>query len=452
MTAPGHRRRVAVIGSGVSGLTAAYVLRNSHEVTLFEADDRLGGHADTHDVTDPGVGALAVDTGFIVHNERTYPTLLRLFDELGVRTQPTDMSLSVRCDGCGLEYSGGQGIGGILAQNRSLLRPRFVRMLSEINRFHRHANHVLAESEQTEQTGTRTEQTDPAGPRTGPSVDDLTMAEFLVQGGYSPYFTAHFITPLIAAVWSCGAQTALQYPARYLFTFLDNHGMLSIGGSPQWRTVVGGSRSYVQRAVKELAVVRTGTPVREIIRRTPSLGTAAVEVRDAADRVGEFDAVVIATHPDQALSLLTEPTAAERAALGAFRYTSNPAVLHTDSSVLPRSPRARASWNYRMPSCSGAAEQVRVSYDMTRLQQLPTQERYLVSLNVQLSDVRPDRVLARMDYAHPQFTPGSVAAQRGLPDLNDGVTAFAGAYHGWGFHEDGARSGLAAAESIGGIW
>jgi predicted NAD/FAD-binding protein len=430
---------VAVIGSGVSGLTAAYVLRGSHEVTLFEADDRLGGHADTHDVTADDGTALAVDTGFIVHNERTYPTLLRLFDELGVRTQATDMSLSVRCDGCGLEYSGGQGAGGILAQNRSLLRPRFVRMLQEITRFHRHAARVLAE------------------PADG---NDLTMAEFLVQGRYSPYFSQHFSTPLIAAVWSCGAQTALRYPARYLFAFLDNHGMLSIGGSPQWRTVVGGSRSYVQRAVKELAVVRTGTPVRAITRRradgpsNPSnqSGSAAVEVRDTADRISEFDAVVVATHPDQALALLTDPTAAELATLGAFRYTSNPAVLHTDPSVLPRSPRARASWNYRMPSCSGDAEQVRVSYDMTRLQRLPTEQRYLVSLNVQLGDVEPDRVLARMDYAHPQFTPGSVAAQRRLPELNDGVTAFAGAYHGWGFHEDGARSGLAAAESIGGTW
>jgi predicted NAD/FAD-binding protein len=426
-----HRRRVAVIGSGVAGLTAAYVLRGSHEVTLFEADERLGGHADTHDVNDPQSGPLAVDTGFIVHNDRTYPTLLRLFAELGVRTQPTDMSLSVRCDGCGLEYSGGQGAGGILAQNESLLRPRFVRMLLEIKRFHRHAARILNAEPNAE--------------------DDLTMEQFLRDGNYSGYFTEHFVTPLIAAVWSCGAQTARQYPARYLFAFLDNHGMLSVGGSPQWRTVVGGSRSYVQRAVKELAVVRTGTPVRAITRRLPGSGSAAVEVRDGADRVSEFDAVLVATHPDQALALLADPTEAEKAVLGAFRYTSNPAVLHTDASVLPRSPRARASWNYRMPRCAGGAEQVQVSYDMTRLQRLPTEERYLVSLNPP-ADLRPDRVVARMDYAHPQFTPASVAAQKRLPGLADGVTAFAGAYHGWGFHEDGARSGLAAAVSLGGVW
>jgi predicted NAD/FAD-binding protein len=357
--------------------------------------------------------------------------LLRLFDELGVQTQPTDMSLSVSCDGCGLEYSGGQGAQGILAQGRSLVRPRFVRMLLEITRFHRHAARVLADDG---------------------LAADRTMAEFLTEGGYSAYFTAHFVTPLIAAVWSCGAQTALQYPARYLFAFLDNHGMLAVGGSPQWRTVVGGSRSYVTRAVKELAAVRTGTPVRSVTRRMPSTGWAAVEVRDDADRISEFDAVVIATHPDQALALLTDARAGERAALGAFGYTMNPTVLHTDPSVLPRSPRARASWNYRMPSCRGSAEQVRVSYDLTRLQRLGTPERYLVSLNVRPGEIDPGRVLARMDYAHPQFTPGSVAAQKLLPGLNDSVTAFAGAYHGWGFHEDGARSGLAAAVALGGTW
>jgi predicted NAD/FAD-binding protein len=416
---------VAVIGSGVSGLTAAYVLRTSHEVTLFEAAGRLGGHADTHDVLDPQGQALAVDTGFIVHNSRTYPILLRLFDELGVATQETDMSMSVRCDGCGLEYSGGQGAGGVLAQNRSLLRPDFLRMLLEIRKFHREARALLAE----------------------PEAETLTMGDFLAKGRYSSYFAAHFVTPLIAAVWSCGPQTALQYPARYLFAFLDNHGMLSVGGSPRWRTVTGGSRSYVQRAVKELAEVRLGTPVRSISRPRPSV----VEIRDDQSRVEEFDAVVVATHPDQALRLLADPSAAESAALGAFVYTANPALLHTDPSVLPRSRRAQASWNYRMGSCAGGAETVEVSYDMTRLQRLPTQERYLVSLNAE-GRLSPGRVLERMDYAHPQYTPESVAAQALLPGLNDGTTAFAGAYHGWGFHEDGARSGLAAAISLGGSW
>jgi predicted NAD/FAD-binding protein len=328
-----------------------------------------------------------------------------------------------------LEYSGGQGAGGVLAQGRSLLRPGFVRMLLEVTRFHRQAAELLG-----------------SDPASGP---DQTMDEFLREGNYSPYFAAHFVTPLIAAVWSCAPQTALRYPARYLFAFLDNHGMLSVSGSPRWRTVVGGSRSYVQRAVKELAAVRTGMPVRTVVRR-PS-GRPSIELRDGADRLHEFDAVVVATHPDQALRLLADPSAAEQAALGAFGYTANPALLHTDESVLPRSRRARASWNYRMPSCFGSARNVQVSYDMTRLQRLPAGRRYLVSLNAE-DAVAPERVLERMDYAHPQYTPESVAAQALLPGLNDGVTAFAGAYHGWGFHEDGARSGLAAAVSLGGAW
>jgi uncharacterized protein len=429
---------VAVIGSGVAGLTAGYVLRRSHEVTLFEADDRLGGHADTHDVRDPAGRDLAVDTGFIVHNARTYPILVRLFDELGVETRETDMSMSVRCDGCGLEYSGGQGAGGLLAQRGALLRPRFVRMLGEVLRFHRRAREVLASPQNIHQTR-QTEHSDP------------TMAEFLRAGGYSPYFTAHFVTPLIAAVWSCAPETALRYPARYLFAFLDNHGMLSVGGSPRWRTVVGGSRSYVRRVVKELAAVHTGTPVRSVRRVTGGGGRPYAEIRDDADHGHEFDAVVIATHPDQALGLLADPTPSERAVLGAFSYTPNPALLHTDPSVLPRTARARASWNYRMPSCATAAGAVQVTYDMTRLQRLDTDQRYLVSLNA-AGTVDPAARLDTMDYAHPQYTPESVAAQRLLPGLNDGVTAFAGAYHGWGFHEDGARSGLAAAQSLGGHW
>jgi predicted NAD/FAD-binding protein len=270
--------------------------------------------------------------------------------------------------------------------------------------------------------------------------------------------------------------------------------MLSVTGSPRWRTVVGGSRSYVERAVKELTEVHLGTPVRAVIRRPGASGGAsygpAVTIRDAADREHTADAVVIATHPGQALAVLTDPTPAEREVLGAFGYSANPAVLHTDERVLPATRRARAAWNYRMPSCAtslldagpthpgptlpgptlsgpalsgptlsgpagaDSAEQVRVSYDLTRLQGLPDGRRYVVSLNPPdgADAPHPARVLARMDYEHPQYTPAAVAAQRRLPALNDGVTAFAGAYHGWGFHEDGARSGLAAAESLGGSW
>jgi uncharacterized protein len=255
---------VAVIGSGVAGLTAAYVLHSSHEVTLYEADDRLGGHADTHDVDDPGVGPLAVDTGFQVYNARTSPTLLRLFDELGVRVQPADLSLSVRCDGCGVEYSGGQGIGQILAQGRSLLRPRLARMLVEVARFHRQVGRILSGDQKL--------------------VGDPTMEEFLRQQDYSSYFGTHFVIPLIATAWFCDGPTALQFPAGHLFAFLARQGVLSSGGSSHWRTVVGGSRGYVQRAVRDVQTVRTGTPVRSVTRTRSGDGQAAVEVRDIADR------------------------------------------------------------------------------------------------------------------------------------------------------------------------
>lgn len=416
------RRRIAVVGSGVSGLTAAYVLQRSADVTLYEASPRPGGHADTHVVARPDGQELAMDTGFLVHNARTYPTLLRLFDELGVVTQETDMSMSVRCDGCGLEYSGGQGARGIVPRASLLASPRYLMMLAEILRFHRQARDVLA----------------------SPADDDVTMAEFLRRGRYSSYFRWHFVVPLIAAVWSCGASTALQYPARYLFVFLANHGMLAVGGSPRWRTVVGGSARYVELVTKQLTSVRLGSPVRSV-RRLPDGG---VEV--TADESERFAAVVVATHPDQALRLLEAPSRDEQSLLGVFRYTVNPAVLHTDTSVLPKSERAAASWNYRMPACSAAAEMVQVSYDLTRLMRLETPDRYLLSLNPPA--LNRNSVIERMEYAHPQYTPEAVAAQRFLPTLNDGTIAYAGAYHGWGFHEDGARSGVAAAESLGGTW
>ena len=417
-------RRIAVIGSGVSGLTAGYVLARTNEVTLFEADDRLGGHAHTHRVISPDGTELGVDSGFIVSNERTYPLLNRLFTELGVTTQPAEMSMSVRCGGCGLEYAGNRGAGGLVAGIRRGHVP-YLRMLTEILRFHREARQLIKAD----------------------FPDEFTLGRFLESGRYSRYFTAHFATPLIASVWSCPAPTALNYPAGYLFRFLDHHGLLGVTGSPPWRTVTGGSENYVERIAKQLTAVKTSAPVRGV-RRFP--GGAEITVA-----TGEppqcFDAVVIATHPDQALNLLVDPTMAERRVLGAFRYSRNAAVLHTDASVLPQNPRARASWNYQMRSCTATAGDVRVSYHMNRLQHLPGTEDYLVTLNA-TDQLDPGRVLARMDYAHPVYTPASVGAQRALPGLNDGTTAYAGAYQGWGFHEDGCRSGVAAAVSLGSRW
>ena len=419
---------VAVIGSGVSGLTAAYLLRRRHDVTLFEADDRLGGHAHTHEL-----GADRVDSGFIVHNDRTYPNLLRLFRELGVSTQDSDMSMSVRCEGCGLEYAGAQRLAGLFPTGANARNPRYLRMLGEVVRFHRHARRVLAQGQ-------------PAEPATGTDdhAGDVTLGEFLAIGGYSPYFVDHFMIPVVSCVWSAGAEISLRYPARYLFTFLDHHGMLALGGSPQWRTVVGGSHSYVERVAKEIPVIRSGAPVRAVTRGT------AVEVRTDDDRAELFDRVVVATHPDQALRLLTDPTADERATLGAFSYSRNETWLHGDTSVLPRAQRARASWNYLKPTCASADSSVLVSYDMNRLQRIDGPD-YVVTLNG-AGRVAEDRVIARMVYEHPIYTPRSVAAQRRLPALNTGVTAFAGAYHGWGFHEDGCASGVRAAEALGVRW
>ena len=422
------RRRIAVIGSGVSGITASYVLSFSDYVTLFEADSRLGGHADTH-VVGTAMPPIGVDTGFIVYNERTYPLLTQMFAELGVATQAAQMSMSVRCAGCGLEYAGKRGLGGLAAGLRRG-RGRYLRMLAEIPRFHRAARRLLADGTLADGAGR---------PDTG-----LTLGQFLDDGRFSAYFTTHFALPLVAAVWSCPPGTALHYPARYLFAFLANHGMLAMSGSPSWRTVTGGSRSYVERAAERLPDIRLSTPVRAV-RRHPD----RVEVRDAAGRTHQFDAVVIATHPDQALRLLDPPTQAERDVLGAFRYTGNPAVLHTDVTLLPRRPGLRASWNYELSGCRPDGKAPRISYHMNRLQNLPAGEDYIVTLG---GPVDPARVIDRMDYAHPVYTPASVAAQRRLPGLNTNVTAFAGAYHGWGFHEDGCRSGAQAARALGGTW
>ena len=411
-------RRIAVIGSGVAGLTAAHVAAKTAHVTLYEADSRLGGHADTHDV-----GGLAIDTGFIVHNARTYPTLLRLFAEVGVRTQPSEMSMSVRDETTGLEYAGALGLRGLFPTGRNLRRPGFLRMLAEVPRFHRRARALLDQ---------------PAG------AGDQTLRDFLAGGGFSAYFCRQFMEPLVAAVWSCDPEVALDYPARYLFEFLAHHGMLSVTGSPQWRTVVGGSREYVLRVAAGLDEVRVGTKVTSV-RETAD----AVEVTDGNGVTASYDAVVVATHPDQALAMLQEPTAPQRQALAAIPYADNLALLHTDTSLLPRAEKARASWNFLRPRGDRGA--VTVTYDLTRLQRLPTTTHYLVTLGGE-DLVDPRSVVARMEYAHPMYNPTSVAAQRRLPEANTPRLAFAGAYHGWGFHEDGARSGAAAAEHLGLPW
>jgi uncharacterized protein len=419
----GRRERVAVVGSGISGLTAAYVLQQRYDVTLYESAGRLGGHTHTHDVVTPDAGMVPVDTGFIVHNQRTYPLLCRLFSELNVATRPTDMSLSIHCEGCGLEYAGATGFGGVFAQTRSLTNPAFLHLLAQVRRFHRQARRVVAQGD-----------------------DVISLGEFLVRGRYSGYFSSHYMIPIVSCVWSVAPGMVLQYPARYLFTFLENHGMLSLAGSPTWRTVVGGSRTYVDRVVKDLNAVATSTPVRALIAQTDG-----VEVRTDDDQGVSFARVVVAAHADSALALLANPNPLQRSVLGAFRYSRNDTWLHTDATLLPAVRRARASWNFLLPSCVGPTDQALVSYDMNRLQGIPSTRPHIVTLNA-TDRIDPEQVLARMTYEHPISTAASLDAQRHLAKLNGTRLAFAGAYHGWGFHEDGCRSGIAAAESLGVKW
>jgi predicted NAD/FAD-binding protein len=418
---------VAVVGSGIAGLSAAHRLARHAHVTLFEADQRLGGHADTHLVTDAG-RRIAVDTGFIVHNDRTYPTLCRLFEELAVPTQETDMSMSVRADEVGLEYAGARGIRGLFPSAAHLGRPRYLRMLGEVRRFHRRARALLADA-------------------AGAGEPDTTLREFVDDGGFTPFFGDHFLRPLVSAVWSCEPGSALDYPARYLFEFLDHHGMLTVFGSPTWRTVVGGSARYVERVAAGLDRVHTG-------RRVVSVRELADHVTVADDHGGraDVDAVVVATHPHQALRVLDVPSPLQRRVLGSIAYTPNVAQLHTDSSVLPRRTAARASWNYWCRPDRAEGDPALVTYDLSRLHRLPASDRrFLVTLGAE--DVVDQRtVLDTMEYEHPLYTPDSVAAQRLLPQLNTPRVAFAGAYHGWGFHEDGARSGVEAAEHLLAHW
>jgi predicted NAD/FAD-binding protein len=273
--------------------------------------------------------------------------------------------------------------------------------------------------------------------------DDVTLGEF--AAGYSTYFTQHYLLPMVSAVWSAPEKVSRSDPVRYLFEFLAHHGLLSVGGSPTWRTVVGGSREYVERAAKGLTAVHVGTPVRSV-RRFPG----GVEVRDDAGEAHVVDRVVLATHADESLRLLADPTPAEKEVLGAFSYSRNETWLHTDESLLPSAPGARASWNYLKPSCAGS-DRVLVSYDMNRLMRLDEPSPYVVTLNA-TDRVDPSSVLARMTYEHPVYTPESVAAQRSLPGLTTDRTAYAGAYHGWGFHEDGCAAGLRAAAAFGVTW
>lgn len=403
----------------MSGLTAAYLLQRTHEVTLFEAEGRLGGHAHTHDVATSG-GTVPVDSGFIVLNDRTYPHVRRLFAELGVATRPTEMSMSITCDGCGLSYAGGRGASGVFAQRHRVVDRRFWRLLGAIRRFQRLALAHLDHGE------------------------EMSYGEFLRRHEFADDFIAHYALPVVSCVWSMGYDESLAYPAGYLFAFLRHHGFLTLGDSPTWHTVVGGSRTYVEAIASRLDAVHVSSPVTSLARTE-----TGVELTDGLGARRTFDKAVVATHADQALHLLADATPREKELLGAFGYSVNRTYLHRDDSTLPPVAMSRSSWNYRLDTCDVRAENTRVTYWMNRLQHLPESDPLLVTLN---PDRRPDAVVAEMDYTHPTYTAESVAAQAKLPELNTERVAFAGAYHGWGFHEDGCRSGVAAAAALGATW
>ena len=415
--------KVAIIGSGVSGLTAAYLLREANEITIFESDNRFGGHAHTHSVEEEDGQIVNVDSGFIVHNERTYPNLLRIFRELNIETQPTEMSMSINCRGCGLQYSGGRGAKGILAQPFRLFDPRFVKMLFEVPRFYRAARKLLVSD-----------------------VDNqITWGEFLSEHRFSNYFIKHYAVPVVSCVWSSGDGDSLKYPARHLFEFLQNHGMLELGNSPTWRTVVGGSKRYVDAILNLIPNARKNE--------------AALSIRRFADHIEikttlatyNFDYAILATHANTALEILSDATSEEAKNLAAITYSKNQTWLHTDSQVLPKNPKARASWNYMMENCNASTSKVLVSYWMNLLMNLSSKRDYVVTLNGE-SQVDEKKVIAKMEYEHPVFTTDSLKAAKFLRSAGGPRLAFAGAHLGWGFHEDGARSGVEAARKFGANW
>lgn len=412
--------RIAVVGSGIAGLASAWLLSRKHEVTLFEANDYLGGHTHTHDVEQAGV-RYRVDSGFIVHNPTHYPLLTQLFEQLGVVSQPTAMSFSVHSEASGLEYNAAT-LDTLFCQRRNLLSPRFLGMVRDLTRFYREAPALLSRP------------------------DDMTsLGDYLRRHGYGAAFRDEHLIPMASAPWSSPPTQILQFPARYLVQFMANHQMLQISDRPQWRVVQGGSSTYVAAMRAQWSVSeRLNCPVFSVTR------TGEGVCVDSAAGVEHFEQIVLACHSDQTLALLGDASEREQSILGAMTYQANDAVLHTDASVLPRLRKAWAAWNAWLPR--DRAPPCTVSYCMNLLQGVDSPAPFVLTLN-RSEAIDPEKVLARMHYQHPVYTAASVYAQTRKAEIQGARrTWFAGAYWGWGFHEDGMRSAVEVASSLGVHW
>jgi len=414
--------KIAIVGTGISGMVAAYLLHRDHEITVFEAADYIGGHTNTIDVDVAGQ-TYSVDTGFIVFNDWTYPNFMKLLGRLGVETQASDMSFSVKCERTGLEYNG-TSLNTLFAQRQNLFRPSFYRMIRDILRFNREAVSLLDQHEP------------------GPS-----LGKYLESHRYSKEFVDQYIVPMGAAIWSASHDNMWEFPTRYLVQFFKNHGMLSVDNRPQWRVITGGSRSYADKLVAPFRLrIILNSPV-ESISRSPGFVEIRASLQRREDRALRFDHVIIATHSDQALAMLADPSPVEKEILGAIRYQENEAVLHTDVSLLPSRRLAWAAWNYHLLAVQ--PDRAVVTYHMNRLQRLTAPVEFCVTLN-HTDAIDPGKILRRITYHHPVYSLAAVEAQQRHKEIN-GVnrTSYCGAYWGFGFHEDGVKSALAACSLFG---
>jgi predicted NAD/FAD-binding protein len=408
--------RIAIVGSGISGMYAAHKLHPNHDITVFEADSRPGGHTNTVDVEADGK-TFSIDTGFIVFNERNYPNFIAMLDELGVASQPSEMSFSFKCELTGLEYNG-RSLAALFAQKRNLLRPSFYKMIADIMRFNRNAELLLNMPE------------------------SVSMGEYLDSSNFSGPMVEDYLLPMAGAIWSSEPGTMREFPARQFGRFFMNHGLMQVKDRPQWRTVSNGSREYLKALCAPfIERIRLNSPVESIERFADH-----VLIKTAQGDPERFDQVVIAAHSDQALRMLRDPDELETDILGAIPYQHNDTVLHTDASLMPRRTKAWAAWNYHRPV--EPESHVSVTYNLTTLQQVPTNTQFLVTLNGS-KIIDPDKIIQRISYEHPVFNLQSMAAQQRWSEIN-GIrrTWYCGAYWGYGFHEDGVKSAIRVLEGM----